>query len=208
MKWILCFLLFVFPLKAFGVFSIQVYSCRPASHYFKNPFYFLQWIVMENVTNFPPDRGGNAVFQSGDNADVFSSKLDSWKNTNYCFFSSSLWAFWKSSIFMSRSPLVTFFLPLSFLLFNCAHVPSLGSPSTFSFLSQLHYINERTAALHTITSFPMFSLIKLAVVTQAGVSSLTTHESQVSARWRFFLLSFPLTRSSSPFFLSYVFLTR
>lgn len=29
---------------------------------------------MENVTNFPPDRGGNAVFQSGDNADVFSSK--------------------------------------------------------------------------------------------------------------------------------------
>lgn len=200
MKWILCFLLFVFPLKAFGVFSIQVYSCRPASHYFKNPFYFLQWIVMENVTNFPPDRGGNA--------DVFSSKLDSWKNTNYCFFSSSLWAFWKSSIFMSRSPLVTFFLPLSFLLFNCAHVPSLGSPSTFSFLSQLHYINERTAALHTITSFPMFSLIKLAVVTQAGVSSLTTHESQVSARWRFFLLSFPLTRSSSPFFLSYVSLTR
>lgn len=198
MKWILCFLLFVFPLKAFGVFSIQVYSCRPASHYFKNPFYFLQWIVMENVTNFPPDRGGNA--------DVFSSKLDSWKNTNYCFFSSSLWAFWKSSIFMSRSPLVTFFLPLSFLLFNCAHVPSLGSPSTFSFLSQL--LNERTAALHTITSFPMFSLIKLAVVTQAGVSSLTTHESQVSARWRFFLLSFPLTRSSSPFFLSYVSLTR
>lgn len=198
MKWILCFLLFVFPLKAFGVFSIQVYSCRPASHYFKNPFYFLQWIVMENVTNFPPDRGSNA--------DVFSSKLDSWKNTNYCFFSSSLWAFWKSSIFMSRSPLVTFFLPLSFLLFNCAHVPSLGSPSTFSFLSQL--LNERTAALHTITSFPMFSLIKLAVVTQAGVSSLTTHESQVSARWRFFLLSFPLTRSSSPFFLSYVSLTR
>lgn len=58
------FLAFHFLLQRHLVFS--VFKC------IHDDLQVTMGIVMENVTNFPPDRGGSVVFQSGDNADVFS----------------------------------------------------------------------------------------------------------------------------------------